>query len=268
MEFTRVEAGSFIALGAGAVIAFVVPLVIALIWTVIKKEKFTTVLVGAATFLLFALILEKPLQAVVIMMDHPVSRFINDNPILLVIVTGLFAGVFEETGRLVAFKTVLKNRGNRETAISYGIGHGGIEIMAILGVTYVGYIVYALMINAGTFQTVVDQVAAQAPDQVDALYTLADQIAAIGMSDIGMGLLERASAFLFHVGLSILVFYACRDKGKLWLYPVAITLHAAMDFMAAGYSLKIIEISIPALELIFAVFAILTFFTGYFLLYR
>ena len=69
--------------------------------------------------------------------DHAVSRFLNANPVLLALVAGLFPGLFEETGRLVAFNTVLKKRKNRETSISYGIGHGGFEVILILGITYI-----------------------------------------------------------------------------------------------------------------------------------
>lgn len=196
----------------------VTPPVIAVIWTKKKKEKFTTILIGAATFLLFALILEKPIQNVLIfpsqmgLTDHAVSRFINARPILWAFAVGLFPGVFEETGRLVAYKTVLKKRKNRETSISYGIGHGGFEVMFIVGVTYVTYIAYAFMIQTGTFQIVVDQVKAQAPEQVEAVYALADQLAAFSFADLGVAVAERIFAVMFHVGASMLVFYASRDK--------------------------------------------------------
>lgn len=144
--------------------------------------------------------------------DHAVSRFLNANPVLLALVAGLFPGLFEETGRLVAFNTVLKKRKNRETSISYGIGHGGFEVILILGITYIQYIAYAVMINTGTFGTLVEQVAVQAPEQADTAKALADTIAAFSFSDIGIAFVERVFAVLFHIGASILVFYACKDK--------------------------------------------------------
>lgn len=268
MEFARVGTGSFLALGLGAVLSFALPLGIALLWTKKKKEPFTTVLVGAATFLLFALILEKPIQALVISADHSVSRFLNARPVWLALAAGLFPGIFEETGRLAAFKTVLKKRKNRETSISHGLGHGGFEVIMMLGITYVTYIAYAVMINTGTFQTVVDQAAAQAPDQVDAVKALAGQLATLTAADVGAGLLERVFAVLFHIGASILVFYACRDRGRFWLYPLAILLHTAMDFIAGLAVFKVIHLSTLALETIIGAFGILTFCAAYFLLYK
>jgi uncharacterized membrane protein YhfC len=200
--------------------------------------------------------------------DHAASQFINARPVLWALVLGLFPGVFEETGRFIAFKTVLKNRRNRETSISYGIGHGGIEVILAFSVTYITYIVYGIMINSGSFQALVDQVASQAPDQVSAMQTLADQLAVISFADIGVGLFERIFAFLFHVGASILVFYAARDKGKLWLYPLAIILHTALDSFAGLNAAKVIMLSAPALEAIVAVFGTLTFAGAYLILYK
>lgn len=274
MEFTKIGTEQFIALGLGAALSVIITLAIALVWKIKKKEPFTTILVGAVTFILFALILEKTIQNVLVfptqmgLPDHAASQFINARPILWSVVLGLFPGVFEETGRFVAFKTVLKNRRNRETSISYGIGHGGIEVILAFSVTYITYIAYGIMINSGSFQALVDQVASQAPDQVSAMQTLADQLAVISFADIGVGLFERVFAFLFHVGASILVFYAARDKGKLWLYPFAITLHTALDSFAGLNAAKVIQLSVPALEAIVVAFGTLTFAGAYLILYK
>ena len=268
MEFEKIGTGAFLALGVGTVLSVALPLGIALLWKAKKKEPFSTIVFGAMTFLLFAVLLEKPIQALVIAADHPVGRFLNDNPVWLALVAGLFPGVFEETGRLAVFKTVLKNRKNRETAISHGIGHGGFEVIIMLSATYITYIVYAVMINAGTFGTVIDQVTAQAPEQADALRGLAGQLGALTLADIGLGLLERVFAVLFHIGASILVFYACRDRGRFWLYPLAILLHTAMDCFAGLAQLRVVSLTIPALEAVIAAIGILTFCGAYFLLYR
>ena len=273
-EFATVGREQFIALGLGAMLTVIIPIAIALIWKFWKHEKFTTILVGAATFVLFALILEKTIQNALVfpttmgLPDHAASQFINARPILWALVLGLFPGVFEETGRFMAFKTVLRNRRNRETSISYGIGHGGIEVILVLGINYIVYIVYAVMINTGTFQGIIDQVAEQAPFQEEAIRALADQLAVFSFADIGTGMFERVFAFLFHVGASILVFYAARDKGRLWLYPLAILLHTALDSLAGLNMAKVVQLSAPALEAMVVAFGLLTFLGAYFLLYK
>ena len=53
------------------------------------------------------------------------------------------AGIFEETGRFLAFKTVLrKKQGKDINALMYGAGHGGFEAAALLGITMINNIIY------------------------------------------------------------------------------------------------------------------------------
>ena len=176
--------------------------------------------------------------------------------------------MFEETGRLVAFKTVLKNRKNRETGISHGIGHGGFEVMFVLGIAYIQYISYASMINAGTFGDMIAQVAAQAPEQTAQGYAIAAQLAAFSAGDLAINVVERIFSVMFHTGASILVFYACRDKKKFWLYPLAILLHTVMDSVAGLQMAGVIALSPVMLEVFVAVFGSAVFIGAYFLLYK
>lgn len=274
MQFEPVGNEAMAVLVVGTILMILAPVAIALIWRIKKKERFTTVLVGAASFIVFALFLEKIIQAVVIMPtalglpESGLSAFLNANPIIWSLVVGLFPGVFEETGRLVAFKTLLRNRKNKETAISYGLGHGGIEVIMILGVTYIGNIVLAIMINAGEFQSIVDSVAAQAPDQVGTITALAAQLSALTFAEFGLAVVERIFAVLFHIGASILVFYACRDSKKIWLYPLAIIIHTAMDFVAGLYSAGVLVVPVWGLEIIMAVFGLAVFAGAYFGIYK
>ena len=88
IEFDKIGYAQIGVLVLGTILMFVVPLVIAIVWTKKKKERFTTVLVGAATFFLFAMVLEKPLLAVLIaptqmgLADTGISQFINERPVL------------------------------------------------------------------------------------------------------------------------------------------------------------------------------------------
>lgn len=273
-ENAHVETISFIWLIVGTVLWIAVPVAVAIIWKVKKKEPFTTILIGAATFLLFALILEKPIQNVLAfptamgLPDHAVSRFLSANPILPALVSGLFPGVFEETGRLVAFKTILRKRKNRETSISYGIGHGGFEVILILGMTYIQYIAYAVMINTGIIGIIINQVASLAPDQLGSVESVVNLLTGFSFADLGIAFVERIFAVLFHIGASILVFYACRNKKCFWLYPFAILLHTVVDFIGALSIFNVINLSPWVLEGIIAVFGLLTFLGAYFLLYK
>lgn len=273
-DYGYVSVLSIIWMILGLLIFTIVPIVLSIVWLVKKKERITTILIGAVCFILFALILEKPIQNVLAfptalgLPNHALSNFFNANPILLAFVAGLFPGLFEETGRFVAFKTILRKRKNRETSISYGIGHGGIEVVVLLGLTYINYIIYALMINSGLMQTTINQMMEIAPEQVGQLEEIIVMMTTFSGTTLLIGVVERIFAVMFHIGASILVFYACKDKSKMWLYPLAIILHTLMDFIAVMVIFNVISISDLGLELIIAILGMAVFFGSFFLLYK
>ena len=274
IENAHIGTASFVWLIIGVVLWIALPVALALIWKLKKKEPVSSILIGAAAFLLFVQFLEKPIQNVLVfptamgLPEHAFSRFLSANPVLQALAAGLFPGVFEETGRLIAFKTVLRKRKNRETSISYGIGHSGFEVILILGLIYIQYIAYAVMLNTGTFGTVIDQVASQAPEQLGSIESVVSLLTGFSFADLGIAFVERIFAVLFHIGASILVFYACQDKKRFWLYPVAIILHTGMDFIAALNIFNVIRLSPWVLVGIVAVFGSSIFFGAYLLLYR
>ena len=270
MEFGTVSTSSMLLMLLTAVLGIALPLIAAIIWCRKKHEPFTTVLIGAATFLLFAIIIEKPLQSCVISLDSPVSQFVNARPVLWGIIVGLFPGVFEETGRFVAYKTLLRKRTQRETCLSHGIGHGGFEAMFILGITYIEYFVFAIMINNGSFYELMIEPAKDTltPDVAEQITAIVEQITTFSAGTLGLALIDRFIAVLFHIGASIMVFYAVKDKKKWWLYPLAIIIHTVIDGLLGLQLAGVFELSNTANEIIFGAEAIAVFLGAFFLLYK
>ena len=170
---------------------------------------------GAGTFVLFALILEPVLHNLVL--GSAAGAAIQENILLYGLYGGLAAGVFEETGRLMAFRFVLKKQGKRITALSYGIGHGGIEAFLLVGLTMAANL--ALALSAGN--------AALPTEAAAAVETLASTPAAMFL----WSGLDRISAIALHMANSVLVFASLR-AGKRWLFPAAILAHGAVNFAA------------------------------------
>lgn len=270
MEFGTVSTSSLLFMLLTAVLGIALPLITAIIWCKKKHEPFTTVLIGAATFLLFAIVIEKPLQALVISLDSPVSQFVNARPVLWGIIVGLFPGVFEETGRFVAFKTVLRKRKQRETGLSHGIGHGGFEALFILGITYIEYFVFAIMLNQGSFvELMIEPVKdTLTPEVVKQITGIVEQITTFSAATMGVALVDRLIAVLYHIGASIMVFYAVKDKKKWWLYPLSILIHTVIDGLLGLQLAGVFELSDVANEIIFAVEALAVFLGAFFLLYK
>jgi uncharacterized membrane protein YhfC len=251
---------AYIAFGLMIAAGLILPTVLCIWWLKTRHEKFTSVLTGAMTFLIFALVLESIVHSIVFM----VFPGIRDNVVAYMLYGALMAGIFEETGRFLAYKLILKKRTNRETAISYGIGHGGFEAVYILAATGINNFVYAGIINAGQFPPLLDQLKAAGQD-TSPIESLPEQLAAFGIADIGLPILERVFAVMFHIALSILVFYAVKN-GKIWMYFLAVILHALLDAPAALYQQGVIGIA--ATEVCLALFSIVTFVIIYVFLYK
>lgn len=256
---------TFVSLGLIIAFGVIFPIVVAIWWIKTQKEKVTTVLVGAATWFVFAIILESIPKLILFNPVLSIGKTVMGNVVLYTVLGALLAGVFEETGRFIAFKTLLKKRTNRETSISHGIGHGGFEALYLLVLAGVQYMVYAAMINAGTFQDVIAQVAAMGAD-ISTLQALPEQLMAWTSVTSLLWMIERIFGILVHIGLSIMVFYSVK-KSKTWLFILAIVLHALFDVPAALYQFGTIT-ELYVVEAMFAVYSIVFFVIVYKVLYK
>ena len=208
-----------------ALFAFAIPFVL-LIYYKRKGADVLPFFIGCAVFVIFALILE-PLVHQLVLKVLPVGEKIMGNTLLYALYGGLAAGVFEETGRFLAFKTVLKKRlGNDRNALMYGAGHGGIEAMFLLGFAYISNIVMSVLINAGQTDVLMATATGETAEQ---LKTVLDSLTATAPWTYLLAIVERAVAITTHICLSVLVFFAVKKPGKGWLFPLAILLHAVLD---------------------------------------
>ncbi len=216
---------SMVFMALAALFCFAMPILLMIYY----KKKGADILpffIGCAVFVIFALILE-PLMHQLVLKALPVGKTILGNTLLYALYGGLAAGVFEETGRFLAFKTVLKKRlGNDRNALMYGAGHGGIEAILVLGATYIGNIVISALINAGQTDMLMATATGETAEQ---LKTVFDSLTATAPWTYLLAIVERAVAVTTHICLSVLVWFAVKKPGKGWLFSLAILLHAALD---------------------------------------
>ena len=245
-----VPVSSLIAMAAGAVVGIAVPILLA--WWLVKKYsvKTTPILVGAGVFFVFALVLESMVHKVVL--QGPDGKIILDNIWYYALYGGLAAALFEETGRFLAMKFVLKKEpGTALTAVGYGIGHGGIEMLLIYGITMISNLVLSVLINSGQADTLFANVPAEAQVQVQAQFS---QLETLGFGTVLVGIWERCSALILQLGLSVIVWTAVRRGGKwLWLFPAAFLLHFVVDavtvILAKTVSMVAVETVVFAMAL-------------------
>ncbi|MCR5760426.1 MAG: YhfC family intramembrane metalloprotease [Sphaerochaetaceae bacterium] len=205
--------------------------------------------VGAAVMFLFAFVLETVVHRIVLS-----TTSIGSTLFPYAIYGGIMAGLFEETGRFVAFKTVLKNKLDKDSnALMYGAGHGCFEAVWLLGLTMINNIVWSVMINNGNAAELYASVPAEMAPQVGLTISSLTTSAPILFL---AGVVERIFAIAIQMSLSVFVWFAVKKK-KINLYFQAIGIHAAIDFTSAvassaGVSVVLIEVMIG----VFAVFCV------------
>lgn len=252
-----VPVSSLILMAVDAVLGIAVPVCLA-VWLMRKyRARLSTILIGAGTFIVFALVLESIMHQLVL--KGPNGPAIMGNTLLFAVYGGLAAGVFEETGRFLSMKFLLKKEPSTALpGIAYGIGHGGAEMLIIFGITMISNLVVSALINAGLSGILFAKVPEDATAQLQAQL---NQLQTVGAGTLLTGLWERISALVLHLGLSMLVWVAVRKGGKwLWLFPAAVALHAIVD---AGVVMLQKSVGMVPLELIVSAEAVAVATIGY-----
>lgn len=148
---------------------------------------------------------------------------------------GLTAGLAEETARWIAFRYFLKGKDTLEHGLAFGLGHGGIEAMLLVGLNMIAGVVMALAGQAAQFP-----------------------------ADAGSVLVagaERLFAMAFHVGASLLVMHGVRTGRGLWYWILAVALHGALD-AAVVILPAVFGVGVLGIELWAAAFGSLTLALG------
>ena len=239
-----ISTGTLVFMILDLILGFAVPVCLA--WWMIQKYKvrLSAILIGAATFIVFALVLESLVHRIVLSGER--GALIQGKTLYYALYGGLMAGLFEETGRFLSMKFLMKKEPTTALpGLAYGAGHGGVEMLVVFGLSMISNLAMVVMINAGQLETIVSQTPAEAQEQVRAA---AAKLTELRAGDLLLGLWERISALILHLSLSVLVWAAVRKGGKwLWLFPAAILLHAGVDAQAVLLSKSA---SMPALEAI------------------
>lgn len=232
------------------IIAIVFPLALCIYFRIRYKISFAAIGIGAAIFIVFSQVLEKLLHSYMLYGNSATADMLK-NPIIFGIYGGLAAGIFEEVGRFVGFKFLLKKSREWKDGIAYGIGHGGIESILIGVFLNLNNIIYAKMINAGTFEKTLGQaLSASKLEQIKSslINTPPVLFAASGI--------ERVLALTIQLGLSLLVLYAIKKRKYIFLL-LAIVIHALIDSSAVFLQQKGVNTwAIEGIVLVFAVISI------------
>ena len=202
-------------------ISLFLPIVLTIVLFVKKKIRIAPVLVGAGVFFVFQLIIRIPALSIAEQLSPAFKQFVQ-GPLWGGLFLGLTAGIFEEFGRYIGYKVGLKRHTAWSDGFAFGIGHGGIEAIALAGLASINNILYALVINSGKWSTIANALPAETADTLfRAMTETAPHLFLVGG-------IERLFAMTIQIALSILVLYAIRRR-KFTYVLLAVLLHLIVD---------------------------------------
>ena len=127
-----ISTGTLVFMILDLILGFAVPVCLA--WWMIQKYKvrLSTILIGAATFIVFALVLESLVHRIVLSGER--GALIQGKTLYYALYGGLMAGLFEETGRFLSMKFLIKKEPTTALpGLAYGAGNGGVEMLIVFG---------------------------------------------------------------------------------------------------------------------------------------
>ena len=226
-----VSGGSIAAMCVTLFISLILPVVALVVYAVKNRKQgvASAWFLGAAGFFLMQVVIRVPILSTLSLMPGFVS-FVENHYVLYALMLGLTAALFEVVGRFACAKILNKNL-TYTKGFAAGLGHGGIEAMVLIGMTYVSNLLYVAMINTGAIEGVIAQTEAMGVDVASEVYALVDTLVNGPAYLYLLAGYERILAMIGHVAMTLVVFYFMSKKQTLKGIGICVLYHFVMDSM-------------------------------------
>jgi uncharacterized membrane protein YhfC len=230
MTITAAPSAAWWAISITAIAAYILlPIALILVARARLKVGWRYALYGALIFFIFQIITRVPAIQVAQYFFAPALKSSHLALYLFLFVASLTAGLFEEVGRYFGYRWFMgREEKTRAKAIMYGLGHGGLESMVLIG----GLATLTLL----NIWLITSTKGAIVPSAQRGL--AANEIASIIAQPLWLPLLgvwERLCTLAIHVALAIVVLQVFRRGSFNWLW-LAIGLHTLVDFSSTALS--------------------------------
>lgn len=229
-----VSTASMIAIIITLFITLIAPVIVWIIYGVKNKGKgvWKALGLGAAGFVLLQMIIRMPILNIVSLIPG-FGTFVAEYYVVYCLILAMTAALFEVVARFGVAK-ILQKKINYEQGVAAGLGHGGIEAILIVGMTYINNLLYAIMINSGAFAQTIEAVAATDTTGMAEAQLLAIQASLVETPSYLFYLAgyERVLTVIFHTAMSLLVCYLVYKKKAVLGVGIAFVMHFLVDFIA------------------------------------
>lgn len=209
-------------------VSLVLPVALLIVFAVKNKRQglVPAWLLGASGFFVTQILIRIPALAILQEQSWFVA-FTQNRAFVYAFSLAFTAGLFELAGRLVVAKLIGHDL-NFKRSLAAGLGHGGIEAMFLIGMTYVNNLIYILMINSGSFDVLLTQAAAAGVD-ISQLELIREQLVAASPALFLLAGFERILAMIAHVAMSVLVCYGVANRKKGICILMCLGIHTFID---------------------------------------
>jgi uncharacterized membrane protein YhfC len=228
MQLPHVSTEWLISLGISTLVEILLPLALAFYVSRRLRVRWRYFWYGVAVFSAVQLFTRVP---AVYVLNTMLAAQLKESQVLLwgwLFLLALTAALFEEVGRYFGYRIFMgKEEKTWPKGVMYGIGHGGVESIVL-----VGLLSSALsFVNIAIIQSL--DISKLPPAQQA---TVHDQFATLAAQPGWLPLLggyERLCAIAFHIAMSVVVLQAFRRGQMRWLW-YAVGLHFLFDFGAVA----------------------------------
>lgn len=212
-------------------ITLIFPVIVYIVYGIKSKGKgvWTAWLLGAAGFFVFQIVIRMTILNL-LSLSEGFMNFATNHYVLYCLVLAFTAALFEVAGRYSVAK-IMSKKLTYERSFAAGLGHGSIEAIFIVGMTYVNNIIYIMMINAGSFDGIVEQTAALGVD-TSQLVAIKDSLVNTPSGTFLLGGYERVLTVILHIALSMFVRYFVNRKKDLPGIVICVGIHWVVDFIS------------------------------------
>ena len=200
------------------------PLGLAFLLVFRDKRRAKALLLGIITFLIFQVFTRIPLLQIVLPNQVWYILFTYEHPLLYLFLLALSAGLFEEIGRYLIMKKWL-SKGSFMEVFTFGVGHGGIESIMIVG-----------------------------------LGVMLSDVSSVDDFSLIMGGVERVFAMCMHLAFTFLVYTQISKRQKYGLV-LSILAHTFVNFIAVylmslGFGILTVEFSLFVMAVIAIIYVL------------
>jgi uncharacterized membrane protein YhfC len=206
-----------------AAIALFLPIAAALWWSHKSGIGWRYWGFGALVFFVSQIVLRLPW---LVPLGAAVSGSIKGNLWLTaawVAFAAITAALFEEIGRWLGYRYLLREEKSFRSGMMYGLGHGGIESILLVGLSVAASLATYVLLAQGKLP----QLPAEQAAQISAVLAAQTPLTAL------MGGVERIFTLVFHVAFSVLVLQCFLRGERRWLF-YSIAAHFFINIVGPG----------------------------------